>query len=108
MGGATQATSKGHLDSLRGINYYEIEIQIRPSYKSETYMFDEDAFPGIVLFCIRLSIWAEGGGRGHGQDHGCTDLHLDMEEVVPDVLEIHVLERKKHSIKNVSSFITTT
>ena len=72
-------------------------------------MFDEDAFPGIVLFCICLAVWAEGWGRGHGQDHGCTDLNLDMEEVVPDVLEIHVLERKTKRdsrVKNVS-IITT-
>lgn len=53
-------------------------------------MFDKDAFPGMILLCVWLAVsW----GRGHGQDHGCADLHLDMEEVVPDVFEIHVLQR---------------
>lgn len=65
-------------------------------------MFDEEAFPGVVLLCFGLAVRAESGGWRHGQDHGRADLYLDMEEVVPDVLEIHVLERdtKRDGVKN--------
>lgn len=54
-------------------------------------MFDEDALPGVFLLCVQLDV---SGGRGHSQNHGCADLNLNVEEVVPDVFEIHILGRK--------------
>jgi len=51
-------------------------------------MFDEDALPRGVLLRVGLDF---SGGGGHGQNHGCADLHLNVEEVVPDVFEIHIL-----------------
>lgn len=54
-------------------------------------MFDEDALSCMFLLCVLLGV--AGGGR-HGQDHGRADLHLNVEEVVPDVLEIHILRSR--------------
>lgn len=100
--------SRVHLDLW--LNRSSMRVKCTSGTKSETYVFDEEAFPGIVLFCICLAIRAGSGGWRHGQDHGCTDLYLDVEEVVPDVLEIHVLERdtKRDGIKNVSLYIIIT
>lgn len=58
-------------------------------------MFDEDALPGVFLLCVQLDV---SGGRGHSQNHGCADLNLNVEEVVPDVFEIHILGRKQNKI----------
>ena len=54
-------------------------------------MFDEDALPRMFLLCIWLDVT---GGGGHSKNHGCTDFNLNVEEVVPDVFEIHVLRSK--------------
>lgn len=55
-------------------------------------MFDKDALPCMFLLRVWLNV---NGGRGHSQNHGCADLHLDVEEVVPDVFEIHILYKTR-------------
>lgn len=67
-------------------------------------MFDEDALPGTFLLCVWLDLC---GGRGHGQNHGCADFHLNMEKVVPDVFEIHILKREKTHKGNISKLLNS-
>lgn len=61
-----------------------------------SYMFDEDALPHLFLFCVCLVL---SRGRRHSQNHGCADLHLNVEKVVPDVFEIHVLWNRVKTCK---------
>ena len=57
----------------------------------QTHMLDE------VALCQGLLVWLpdlRAVARGQGQDHGSADLHLDMQEVIPYIFEVHILQRR--------------